>query len=147
MTSTPRRDIGGLVFALFFVAAGVLTLYDTTTYADEDSASFPRAVAIGLIALAVLSALRSLMAVHEVRPGVTATGRRVLLPVVMLGVSLLMPFTGFLAAALLLFAILAVVSRFAPWTARDVIMHVIAAAIVVGGFYSLFRFGLYVPLP
>mgnify|MGYP001363101538 CR=1 FL=1 len=48
-------QIGSLLVSLFFIFAGLVTLYDTTAYTDRDSQVFPQTVAIILVVTATIS--------------------------------------------------------------------------------------------
>ena len=48
-------QIGSLLASLFFICAGLITLYDTTSYTDRDSQVFPQTVAIILVVTASFS--------------------------------------------------------------------------------------------
>ena len=44
-----RRDTGGMVMAVVFIALAAVSLWDTTTMTDADSYVFPRAIAVAMI--------------------------------------------------------------------------------------------------
>ncbi|MGX1096175.1 tripartite tricarboxylate transporter TctB family protein [Amorphus sp. MBR-141] len=145
---TNARDIGGMAAAAVFIVVGAIALYDTTTYADIDSAVFPRAVSIGL----VLSSLGYL--IYALLPGPRtlrekggSTPRRVALVAVMLLSVIAMPWIGFLASGIIAFLCLIVVAMHDPWTPRNMLLYPVIGIVIVGGFFALFRYGLQVPLP
>ena len=49
MSNSPaiQGRLGSLIVTAFFFIAGIVTLYDTTSYSDTDSQVFPQTVAIG----------------------------------------------------------------------------------------------------
>jgi len=139
---------GSVLVALFFVVAGVVTLYDTTTYTDIDSKVFPRAAAILLIVAA------SIALAGDIVRGTRETGfgqgdwwRRILLIVAMLACCLAMPITGFLPAAGIAFDGALIAALHERWTARRAVIYGGSAVVLMGGFYALFRYALHVPLP
>jgi len=139
---------GTLLVSLFFIVAGIVTLYDTTTYTDVDSKVFPRAAAILLILAATISLVTDL--VRGARESGFGNGdwwRRLLLVGAMLACCLAMPLTGFLPAAAIAFLGALVAAMHQRWTARHVLIYGVSGAVLMGGFYALFRYGLNVPLP
>lgn len=151
MSGAPFRsgaNIGSMVISALFVVAGIVTLYDTTGYADRDSKVFPQAVAIGLIVFATISFVMGFL-----RPsaeggfGVGDWRRRLGLVVTMLAASLTMPAIGFLAAGAIAFAGGLIAAMHERWSPRTLILYWGAGAVIMGAFYALFRFALLVPLP
>lgn len=148
MTTRAQRDTGSLVISLLLVVAGLVTLFDTTSYADTDSQIFPRAAAVMLILSAGASA-----AVWFIRPqrsdgfGAGDWWRRLVLVGSMLLAALAMPYTGFLATSLLVFAGGLVSGMHERWGRRELILYPIISAIIAVAFYVLFKYALYVPLP
>lgn len=148
MTTRAQRDTGSLVISLLLVVVGLVTLYDTTGYSDIDSKIFPRAAAVMLILSAGASA-----AVWFVRPqraegfGAGDWWRRLVLVGSMLLAALAMPYAGFLAASLLVFAGGLVSGMHERWGRRELILYPVASALIAVAFYALFKYALYVPLP
>ena len=148
MNNPVKRDVGSLVISLVFIAVGLITLRDTTSYFDVDSKIFPRAAAIMLILTAGVSAVTSM-----VRPtmasgfGQGSWWRRILLVGSMLGAALAMPWVGFLSAAALICAGGLVSGMHDRWTGRLVFFYSAFSAIIAVAFYVLFKYVLYVPLP
>ncbi|MFK7889780.1 MAG: tripartite tricarboxylate transporter TctB family protein [Granulosicoccus sp.] len=139
---------GSLIISLMFIALGVLTLYDTTGYSDIDSKVFPRAAAIILIVASAIAALTTLYS----RQGEEGFGRgswwrRSVLIAALLLACFLMPRAGFLIACAIAFAGSLVAANHDAWRPASVFLYSLSGAIVVGGFYGLFKFGLNVPLP
>jgi putative tricarboxylic transport membrane protein len=139
---------GTLTVACLFVAAGVITLYDTTTYSDLDAKVFPRAAAIVLIlssiVVIIVSALRP---VHEPGLGRDAWWRRVLLVSCMLTACFVMPYVGFLPAGVIAFGGAMVAAMHERWSLQTALGYSGAGIVIMVGFYALFRFALNVPLP
>jgi len=149
--SEPARtgsSTGTLLVSLFFIVAGIVTLYDTTTYTDVDSKVFPRAAAILLILAAAISLISDLVrGARETGFGEGDWWRRSLLVGAMLACCVAMPLTGFLPAAAIAFGGALVAAMHQRWSARHAMVYGISGALLMGGFYALFRYGLNVPLP
>lgn len=147
-TASRKSAIGSLLVASLFVVAGAITLYDSMSYSDVDSKVFPRAAAILLIAASITSILLTLLKpVADEGFGNGSWWRRALLVCAMLGACVLMPKFGFVAASAVAFTGALIAANHDQWQLRSAIIYGISGAVVVGGFYSLFRFGLSVPLP
>lgn len=148
---TRGRDIGGGIISLILIVVGAVVLYDTTGYGDADSAAFPRTVAIVLMIVSAITALRSFLAQQgdPERPPPTPGSwpRRILLPAVMLVSVIGMRYLGFLPAMLVMFAGLLLVANHNGWTARRAIIYGVSGIGVVIIFHVLFRYWLKVPLP
>ena len=142
-----QRDYPGIVGAAVFIVVGALALYHSGEFSAL-GAVFPRTIAAALI---VLSAVY--IAVSFLRPKAPAsqprgsTPRRVALVVVMLLWALLLDKVGFLTTSVIAFAALLVIANYDRWTPRMAVVYVAVAAVVLGSLYSIFRFGLQVPLP
>lgn len=156
--AAPREGgIGSVVVSGFFIVAGIVTLYDTTTYTDVDSKVFPRAAAILLIVAAAISLVSDLVirrrrasaagAHGDAQPIEGDTWRRVLLIAAMLTCCLAMPITGFLPAAAIAFTGALFAAMHERWTLARALLYTLSGALLMGGFYALFRFALHVPLP
>ncbi|KAA3630438.1 MAG: tripartite tricarboxylate transporter TctB family protein [Proteobacteria bacterium] len=149
--NTRKKDTGGGVVALVLLAVGALVLYDTRGYGDPDSAVFPRTVAIVLMALSAVTALRAFIGSHRggetAQPARGSWTRRILLPLIMLGPVLVMGAIGFIPAMLIMFAGLLMVANHDGWTARRAVVYLASGTGVVVLFYLLFRYWLLVPLP
>lgn len=149
-TSSRRgsKDVGTLLVASLFIALGLITLHDVTTYSDRDSVVFPSFVAYALIFCSVLVIIYSWL-----RPnldngfGDGDWWRRLLLVATMLAGCFVMPFTGFLPATAIAFAGGLIAARHEGWDARSALVFASSGVFIMAGFYSLFRFALGVPLP
>ncbi len=139
---------GSLIASAFFIFAGVVTLYDTTTYSDVDSKVFPQVVAIILIICAAISLLTTLMRKSsEGGFGYGAWWRRILLVITMLLTCFAMPYFGFLAASAIAFCGALVAAMHDPWTGKTAMLYSGIGIAVMTAFYLLFRYALHVPLP
>ena len=139
---------GTLLTACLFVAIGVITLYDTTTYSDLDSKVFPRAAAIVLILSSfIIIVTNVLRPMSETGFGQGAWWRRILLIVCLLLAGLVMPLTGFLPAASIAFIGGMVAAMHEQWTVRTIVQYTVSGLVIMVGFYALFHFALNVPLP
>jgi len=139
---------GSVLVSLFFIVAGIVTLYDTTTYTDVDSKVFPRAAAILLIVAAAISLITDrVRGAREEGFGQGDWWRRALLIASMLACCLAMPLTGFLPAAAIAFTGALVAAMHPRWSVRHAWLYGISGAVLMAGFYALFRYGLHVPLP
>ncbi len=149
MPTEARKDTGGAVVSLLLIALGCLVIWDTTTYADSDSAVFPRTFAAVMIVAAVAYVLTWLAGRGEDlgEPAGGSSRRRICLIVVMLAGALAMPWLGFLFAALPVFGALLLVAMYDPWTTRRMILYPVIGLAIVFGFYFLFNDVLLVPLP
>lgn len=148
-TSKPGgKDIGTLIVASLFIALGLLTLYDVTTYSDTDSKVFPAFVAYALIFCSVLVIVYSWLRPNlENGFGSGVWWRRLLLVAAMLAGCFLMPITGFLPATALAFVGGLIAARHEGWDMRSAAVFALSGVFIMAGFYSLFRFALGVPLP
>lgn len=143
-----RSNIGTLIVSAFFILAGVVTLYDTLSYSDIDSKVFPRAAAIVLILCASIVLITGLIRPSEDEGfGSGSWWRRIMLVVTMLLCCLAMPFIGFLAAGAIAFAGGLITAMHDKWTVRNTLIYWGSGAILMIGFYSLFKYALHVPLP
>ena len=98
-------QIGSLLASLFFICAGLITLYDTTSYTDRDSQVFPQTVAIILVVTASFSFIaRFLKPSDEGGFGTGIWWRRALLIIAMFLMGFLIPKIGFLPAGVVAFS-------------------------------------------
>ena len=139
---------GSLIVSAFFIIAGIVTLYDTFSYSDIDSKVFPRASAIVLILCASISLIMGfLRAPRHEGFGRGIWWRRVLLVVTMLLTCIAMPYLGFLFAGMIAFAGGLIAAMHDRWSAKTLLLYWGSGALIMIGFYSLFRYALSVPLP
>lgn len=141
-------QLGSLLVSAFFMLAGVVTLYDTTGYTDRDSQVFPQTVAIILLVTATISFVTRLL--RPTSEGGFGTGiwwRRLLLLGALFLTCFLIPKIGFLAAGLIAFSGGLCAAMHDRWTKKNVILYFGSGATLIVGFYALFKFALYVPLP
>ena len=143
-----KRSIGSVIVAGFFVLAGIVTLYDTTSYSDVDSMVFPRAAAVALVICSLLSLVFGMLKpLHEPGFGRGTWWRRVLLVASMLLACFVMPLIGFLPAGILAFAGCMLASMHQRWSILISALYFASGLLIMIGFYSLFRYALHVPLP
>ncbi|MGB0688525.1 MAG: tripartite tricarboxylate transporter TctB family protein [Paracoccaceae bacterium] len=141
-------QIGSLLASLFFICAGLITLYDTTSYTDRDSQVFPQTVAIILVVTAAVSFIaRFLKPSDEGGFGTGIWWRRVLLIMTMFLMCFLIPKIGFLPAGVVAFSGGLIAAMHEGWRAKTLILYPVSGAVVITAFYVLFKFVLYVPLP
>lgn len=149
MSQVKEKCIGSLLVPLFFVLAGLVTLYDTRSYTDVDSKVFPQAVAIILIVTAGIACVQWLLSGHSGDEGF-AEGiwwRRILIVLSLLGTCSLIPVIGFLGASVVAFGAGLVAAMHDRWSPRSLIIYCGSGLITVVAFYALFKFVLHVPLP
>jgi hypothetical protein len=143
-----KKDIGTLLIAGLFVALGLITLEDVTGYSDTDSIVFPSFVAYALIFMSVLVIIYSwLKPSSDNGFGKGDWWRRLLLVASMIAACLIMPYAGFLPATAIAFAGSLIAARHEGWNVRSGVVFAGSGAVIMAGFYALFRFALSVPLP
>lgn len=143
----PYRDIGGLLFAVGFIALGVWALIKTDDM-SRLGAVFPRTVASAMIVFAagyVILALLRLGLPTEQPAGSTA--RRVVFLVILLAWVLLLDPLGFFVASVLGFGLVCTVANYDAWHWRRALLYIAITLAMVGGFQWLFGELLLVPLP
>lgn len=144
------RDIGGMLMAVVFIVLAVVALWDTTNMADADSFVFPRAIAVAMIVFSLALIVWNLVRPSSGNGETTAeasTPRRVGLVAAMLIGTVLMPYVGFLASGLAVFAAILVFAMYDPWTRGRLIAYPLIGVGIVLGFYAIFAKVLLVPLP
>jgi hypothetical protein len=146
--SNEGSNVGSLIVSVFFILAGFLTLYDTTSYSDVDSSVFPQAAAILLIICATVSTVQNL-----IRPltdegfGRGSWWRRLLLVTTMLLTCFAMSYIGFLLASVIAFTGGMIAAMHEKWSMKTSIIYLGSGALIMVVFYMLFRYALHVPLP
>lgn len=147
MSERARFDVPGIAGSALAIAGGGLAWYHAGDFSPMGSV-FPRTIAaIMMVAAAVYIAVSLL---RPSAPAAQASGsiwRRVALIVVMAAWSLLLEKVGFLTTSLACFAAILVIANYDRWTPRTAAIYALAGAVMVGGLYAIFRFGLLVPLP
>lgn len=144
---TPYRDIGGLLFALGFIALGVWALSKTGGM-SRLGAVFPRTVASAMIAFAAAYVLIALL--RRGLPTERAAGsaaRRVVFLLILLGWVLLLDPLGFFVASVIGFGLVCTVANYDAWHWRRALLYIAITLAMVGGFQWLFAELLQVPLP
>lgn len=145
-----NRDTSGMVVAAIFVLVGLVVLWDSTTMVDSDSYVFPVTVALCMMSFSLFFIVWNFLKApggekNVPQPG--STPRRVGLVAAMLGSAFMMPYTGFVIAGLVAFAVIMVMAMFEKWTSGKLIAYPLVCIAVVAGFYFLFAKALLVPLP
>ena len=143
-----KDNLGSFITSCFFLIAGVVTLYDTTSYSDIDSKVFPQAVAIGLIIFSSISIISSLT--RPQTEGGFEQGiwwRRILLVTTMLAACLVAPFVGFLPAGAIAFAGGLIAGMHDKWSLKTLFIYWGSGILIMVQFFVLFRYVLLVPLP
>lgn len=147
MSEPVRRDVPGIVGSAIFIVVGALALYHSREFSAL-GAVFPRTIAIVMMLLSAVYIAVSLL--RPKAPAAQPAGsawRRVALVAVMLLWAVLLDRIGFLATSVAAFAVLLVIANYDRWTPRMALVYAAVAAVVIGGLYAVFRFGLQVPLP
>jgi putative tricarboxylic transport membrane protein len=150
MNNSPaiQGRLGSLIVTAFFFIAGIVTLYDTTSYSDTDSQVFPQTVAIGLILFTSISLITQFLKPSESEGfGSGIWWRRALLIVTMLLACAIMPYGGFLPAGAIAFAGGLIAAMHDHWSFRTVLVYWGSGIVVMVAFFTLFKFALQVPLP
>lgn len=143
-----QGSIGSFIVSAFFIIVGIVTLYDTMSYSDIDSKVFPRASAVVLIICSSISLIYGLIRpTAEEGFGQGMWWRRILLVVTMLMSCVAMPYMGFLAASAIAFAGGLIAAMHDQWTTRNLLLYWGSGALIMIGFYVLFKMVLQVPLP
>ena len=147
MSESARRDLRGIAGAILAIIGGALAYYYAGDFTSMGSV-FPRTIAVVMIVTAA-----AYIAVAWLHPAVQATQpagsvwRRFALVAVMAAWSLLLEKVGFLTTSLVCFVAIMVIANYDRWTPRKAATYTAASALLVGGLYAIFRFGLQVPLP
>lgn len=142
-----RRDVPGMIGAAFFIATGALALYYSRDFSPLGSV-FPRTIAVAMIVLSVVYIAIALLRPKAPAPQPAGSvWRRVALVAVMLLWATYFDRIGFLSTSIAAFAALLVIANYDRWTPRTAVVYAGAGALVIGGLYAIFRFGLKVPLP
>ena len=143
-----QGSIGSFIVSAFFIIVGIVALYDTMSYSDIDSKVFPRAAAIVLIICSSASLLFGLLKpTPEEGFGHGSWWRRVLLVITMLMSCFAMPYLGFLAASVIAFVGGLIAAMHDQWTTKKLLLYWGSGALIMIGFYVLFKMVLQVPLP
>lgn len=143
----PYRDIGGLLFAVGFIALGIWALIKTDDM-SRLGAVFPRTVASAMIVFAGAYVLLTLL--RHGLPTERASGsaaRRVVFLLILLGWVLLLDPLGFFVASAIGFGLICTVANYDAWHWRRTLLYIAITLFMVGGFQWLFGELLQVPLP
>ncbi len=148
MPSKHNHDIEGIGFAIGFLLLGAGALYGTREMSPLGSV-FPRTIAGSMIVFAFGYIIEALL--HQVeksaRSNSESTLRRILLVVFMLIWALLLTVLGFVVSSVVGFALLSAAASYERWTLKRTVLYLFINAVVVLGFFALFKYALLVPLP
>lgn len=144
------RDSTNIFAGVGFLALGAYVLWEATKFEDV-GATMPNFVGVGMIILASVLILASILRPQLVSRGELAGGsmlRRAIFVIVVAVWVLALPVVGFLASSIVAFAVLAAsVPKAETWNLKQWAGHVLGGAVVTLAFwYVLTRF-LNVPLP
>lgn len=147
-SANTQNKTGSLIISALFVVAGVITLWDANSYTDRDSQVFPVTVAIILIVTAAIAFITEfLKPINNEGFGKGVWWRRILLVVTMFICCFAMPKLGFLPAGAIAFVGGLIAAMHDRWSIKTFVLYWGAGAVIMVAFYSLFKFGLHVPLP
>lgn len=147
MSERAKRDLRGIAGCVLAIAGGALAFYHAKEFTPLGSV-FPRTVAVAMMIFAGVY-----IAVALLRPGEQpaqpkgSPWRRAALVAVMVAWSFLLERVGFLTTSVAAYAAILVIANYDRWTPRMAAVYSAVAAVVLGGLYAIFRFGLQVPLP
>lgn len=147
MSATPKRDWRGMTGAAVFMLLGAAVLYHSKDFSKLGSV-FPQAIAWAMLLFAIATIVRAWV---KPSPGIApekgSMPRRVLLVIAMLAWALSLNVLGFLSSSALAFVLLLLIAKYDRWTPRMAINYLLLGAVLLGGIYIIFRYGLQVPLP
>ncbi|MFZ5555856.1 MAG: tripartite tricarboxylate transporter TctB family protein [Pseudomonadota bacterium] len=147
MNESARRDVPGMVGSAIFIVVGAIALYYSRDFSAL-GAVFPRTIAVSMMVLSAVYIAVSILRPKAPAPQPRASSlRRIALVVVMLLWATYLEPVGFLTASVAAFAALLVIANYDRWTPHMAVIYTAVAAVVIGGLYAIFRFGLQVPLP
>lgn len=146
--TSPQSKAGSLIISALFVLAGFITLWDTSSYTDRDSQVFPVTVAIILVVTAAIAFIMEFLKPTNAEGfGQGVWWRRILLVAAMFLCCFAMPKLGFLPAGAIAFAGGLIAAMHDRWSITTLVLYWGAGAVIMVAFYTLFKFGLHVPLP
>jgi hypothetical protein len=140
------RQLLGLTASSGFLLLGVLALWGTRDMSPLGSV-FPRAIGSAMILFAATDIVWNWFKPQREKLGEGSMPRRLMLVAIMLSWALLLQSVGFLVTSLGACLLLLLVANHDEWTPARAIGYVVGTIAVVGGLYSVFAFGLEVPLP
>jgi len=147
MSEHSRRDIASLLSAAGFIVIGAFALWGTRDMSALGSV-FPRTISSAMIIFAAIYIVWRWLKPHFTEPAETGSiTRRALLVIIMLAWALLLHHVGFLSTSVVAALLLLLVANYHEWTLKRAMVYIASVVAVVGGLYSVFAFGLQVPLP
>ena len=142
-----KRDRDGLIASAGFILLGIFALWGTRDMSALGSV-FPRTIGSAMIAFSVVGIVRRwLKPRFEERPPTGSAVRRLLLVAIMLAWALLLGHVGVFVTSVAAALLLLIVANHDRWTSARAVGYVLSTLAVVSGLYSVFAFGLKVPLP
>lgn len=146
MTEQSRRD-RSLIVPLGFIFLGILALSGTRDMSPLGSV-FPRTIASAMILFSAMDIVWRWLKSRPAEPQLAGSAiRRLLLVAIMLLWALLLQTVGFFITSVGASLLLLLVANYDRWTLARAVSYVVGTLTVVGGVYSVFAFGLKVPLP
>jgi hypothetical protein len=143
----PKRDLPGIAGSAILVAIAAAAFYFAKDFTALGSV-FPRTVAVLMILFAGAYIVLALVRPGPPKPQERGSPfRRAGLFAVMLAWSLLLQSVGFLTTSIVAFTAILLITNYDRWTPRRAVGYAAAGALLLGGLYAVFRFGLQVPLP
>lgn len=148
MTDPARRgDTAGAIGSALLAGLGVAVLVFSADFSDL-GAVFPRTIGALMAALGVLYVVLAVRGRTRRAPAPAGSNvRRAGVAAVMLTWAFTLEPLGFLASSAAAFVLLSGLAAHDRWTPRRVLTCGGAGALVLGGFYALFKHALLVPLP
>ena len=142
-----KRDVANAISAAGFILLGICALWETRDMSPLGSV-FPRTIGSAMIAFSAIYIVWRWFRPHlgEQSPS-GSIPRRLALGAIMLLWALLLHHVGFFVTSVAASLLLLLVANYDRWTPARAVGYVVSTLAVVGGLYSVFAFGLKVPLP
>ena len=147
MKPSSKSDVPGIAGSAILIVIAILAIYYSKDFTPLGSV-FPRTVAAAMILFAGLYIVVALVRPRPPSPGQKGSpARRAALVGVMLAWALLLERVGFLTTSVAAFVAILFIANYDRWTPRRAVGYAVAATLILGGLYAVFRFVLQVPLP
>ncbi|GGO84181.1 C4-dicarboxylate ABC transporter permease [Marinobacterium nitratireducens] len=153
--NTSCRSSAAIGFAALFIATGV-GAYVETQDMSAMGAVFPGTIAVIMVVLAVILAFQQLrlprgqkvsVEGHELDAPRESNIRRILAVVVLGAWAVLLPVLGFCVSSLLAFIALTANATFERPSKKEIVVNLLSAVVIVGGFYLLMTEVLLIRMP
>lgn len=142
-----KHDLPGTIGSGLSIAVGAAALWYSGDFSNL-GAVFPRTIGALLVILGGGYLLLVLAGRTQRPPPLEGSNpRRAGVALVMLAWAFTLKPLGFLPSSVIAFAVLLVIANHHRWTLRTVLVYGVAGALLLGGFYTLFKQILLVPLP